>query len=123
MRSHFLRREVHGARVWPSVYYFFKKLEAMPAYNTDAISQQTRADIAAFLLKQNGYQGYCLAECAPGPLDVKCLQCMCGDNYPSAFNCYDPYNTCSGLNLPYCKQLDAGAFDGFPPPNDAGACD
>ena len=66
---------------------------------------------------------YCLAECAPGPLEPKCLQCMCGDNYPSSFNCYNPYNACSGLNLEYCKQLDAGSFDGFPPPNDAGACD
>ena len=66
---------------------------------------------------------YCLAECAPGPLDPKCLQCMCGDNYPKAFNCYVPYNACSGLNLPYCGQLEAGAFDGFPAPNDAGACD
>ena len=66
---------------------------------------------------------YCLAECAPGPLEPKCLQCMCGDNYPSSMNCYNPYNACSGLNLKYCEQLDAGTFDGFPPPNDAGACD
>lgn len=51
----FLQRESGGVRVWPSVYYFFKKLEAMPAYDTDAISQQTRADIAAYILKQNRY--------------------------------------------------------------------
>lgn len=51
----FLRRESGGVRVWPSVYYFFKKLEAMPAYDTAAISQQTRADIAAYILKQNHY--------------------------------------------------------------------
>jgi len=51
----FLQRESGGVRVWPSVYYFFKKLEAMPAYDTTAISQQTRADIAAYILKQNNY--------------------------------------------------------------------
>ena len=51
----FLQRESSGVRVWPSVYYFFKKLEAMPAYDTAAISQQTRADIAAYILKQNHY--------------------------------------------------------------------
>ena len=70
---------------------------------------------------------YCIAECAPGPLDVKCLRCMCGDNYtmehPEGYNCYNPYNACSGLDLKYCNQLDAGVFDGFPPPTDAGACD
>lgn len=66
---------------------------------------------------------YCLAECAPGPLEVKCLVCMCGSNYPENHNCYDPYNKCTGLNFTYCQQLDAGTFDGFPPPNDAGACD
>ncbi len=51
----FLQRESGGVRVWPSVYYFFKKLEAMPAYDTTAISQQTRADIAAYILKANNY--------------------------------------------------------------------
>jgi mono/diheme cytochrome c family protein len=51
----FLQRESGGVRVWPTVYYFFKKLEAMPAYDTAAISQQSRADIAAYILKQNGY--------------------------------------------------------------------
>jgi len=66
---------------------------------------------------------YCLAECAPGPLDVKCLTCMCGNNYPNNHNCYDPYNKCTGLNFTYCQQLDAGTFDGFPAPNDAGLCD
>ncbi len=51
----FLQKESGGVRVWPSVYYFFKKLEAMPAYDTTAISQQIRADIGAYILKQNKY--------------------------------------------------------------------
>jgi hypothetical protein len=66
---------------------------------------------------------YCLAECAPGPLETKCLVCMCGNNYPDNHSCYDPYNKCSGLGFTYCQQLDAGTFDGFPAPTDAGLCD
>ena len=62
----------------------------------------------------------CLSDCINGPLDVKCLNCMCGDNYPDNVNCYDPLNKCSALALPYCQQWDAGTFDSFPTPPDAG---
>ena len=60
----------------------------------------------------------CLSDCLNGPLDPKCLNCMCGDNFPDNVNCYKPHNVCSGLDLQYCKQWDAGTYDGFPPPDD-----
>jgi len=65
----------------------------------------------------------CLSDCLNGPLDPRCLNCMCGDNFPDKVNCYDPHNVCSGLNLTYCKQWDAGTFDGFPPPEDVKCSD
>ncbi|MEO7095900.1 MAG: hypothetical protein ABI175_21750 [Polyangiales bacterium] len=72
-------------------------------------------------------RAYCLGDCASGPSTAKCLTCMCKEHVPDGgtvgTNCYDPFNTCSGLATDYCKQLDAGTFDGFPPPNDGGACE
>ena len=69
----------------------------------------------------------CLGACAPGPSTAKCLDCMCGHNYPdgggAGINCYDPFNACSGLATDYCQQMEAGTFDGFTPPNDGGACE
>lgn len=73
---------------------------------------------------------YCLAQCVNGPLDLKCLNCMCGNNFlvddagkGTSMNCYAPFNACTGLGLTYCEQYDAGKFDAFPPPEDAGACE
>ena len=72
-------------------------------------------------------RAHCLGECAPGPSTAKCLDCMCGHNISDGggpgVNCYDPFNTCSGLDTQYCKQIDAGTFDGFDPPTDGGACE
>lgn len=64
----------------------------------------------------------CLAKCVGGPLDLQCLDCMCGNNYPNAVNCYAPFNDCTGLGVTYCQAYEAGTFDGFPPPDDAGPC-
>lgn len=73
---------------------------------------------------------YCIGPCAPDPTGLKCLNCMCGNNFvstdgapPTPVNCYVPFNQCTGLGLTYCEQYEAGTFDAFPPPQDAGACD
>jgi len=51
--GHFLERIVNGKRVYPSAFYLYSKLESMPAFDTNAISAQTRADIAAYIMKMN----------------------------------------------------------------------
>ena len=43
-----------GRRLYPTVYYLFRALEAMPDL-TDSISHETRADILAYLLETNGF--------------------------------------------------------------------
>ena len=54
--GHYLRgRNTHGKALYPTVYHLFSKLETMPAFDTTAISAQTRADIAAYLLEANGF--------------------------------------------------------------------
>ena len=50
----FTERVYHGRMLYPSVFYLFKKLDSMPAFNTKAISPQTKADIVAYLLESNG---------------------------------------------------------------------
>ena len=50
----FLERVYHGKLLYPSVYYLFKKLDSMPAFNTKAISPKSKADIVAYLLEANG---------------------------------------------------------------------
>jgi hypothetical protein len=66
---------------------------------------------------------YCVAPCVAGPLDLHCLDCMCGGNFPAQMNCYVPFNACSGLGITYCEAREAGTFDGFPPPEDGGPCE
>ena len=52
--GHFIERVVDGKVVYPSVFYLYSKLESMPAFDTNAISPQTRADITAYILQANG---------------------------------------------------------------------
>jgi hypothetical protein len=66
---------------------------------------------------------YCIAPCVAGPLDLHCLDCMCGGNFPAQMNCYAPFNACSGLGITYCEEREAGTFDTFPPPEDGGPCE
>jgi mono/diheme cytochrome c family protein len=51
----FLQRVYYGHQLYPSVFYLFSKLESMPAFDTESISANTRADIIAHILKANGY--------------------------------------------------------------------
>ena len=44
----------NGRRIFTTVYYLFRELEAMPA-EPDSISPQVRTDILAYLLRQNGF--------------------------------------------------------------------
>jgi hypothetical protein len=78
---------------------------------------QCHADLVACARK------YCVAPCVAGPLDVHCLDCMCGGNFPAQMNCYAPFNVCSGLGVTFCESREAGTFDGFPPPEDGGPCE
>lgn len=50
----FVERVYHGKLLYPSVFYLFKKLDSMPAFNTNAIPPQTKADIVAYILEANG---------------------------------------------------------------------
>ena len=54
LAGHFVERVVDGKMVYPSVFYLYSKLESMPAFDTNAISPQMRADITAYILQQNG---------------------------------------------------------------------
>ena len=49
----FVERVYHGHVLYPTVYHLYRKLESMPAFNTNAISPQTRADILAHILENN----------------------------------------------------------------------
>jgi mono/diheme cytochrome c family protein len=51
----FLDRIYLGQPVYPSVFYLYEKMQAMPAFNTQSITQQMRADIIAHILKQNDF--------------------------------------------------------------------
>src|SRR5207248_435870 len=51
----FLNRIYHGGAVFPSVYYLFDKTRNMPAFDTKSITADTRADIIAYILKQNEF--------------------------------------------------------------------
>ena len=52
--GHFIERVVDGQMVYPSVFYLYSKIESMPAFDTNAITPQTRADITAYILQANG---------------------------------------------------------------------
>ncbi len=53
--GHFLERVVNGKRVYPNVLFLYSKLLSMPAFNTRAITEQQRVDIAAYILQANDY--------------------------------------------------------------------
>ena len=53
--GHFLERIVNDKRVYPSVYVLYSKFQSMPATDTRLITNQNRADIAAYILQANGY--------------------------------------------------------------------
>lgn len=44
----------NGRRIFTSVYFLYRELESMPAVTT-SITPQTRTDILAYMLKQNGF--------------------------------------------------------------------
>lgn len=50
----YLQRADGGIARYPSVYYLFRRLEAMPPNDVDSVAPQQKADILAFLLQQNG---------------------------------------------------------------------
>ena len=49
----FIERVYHGHVLYPTVYHLFSKLQSMPAFNTNSISEQVRADITAYILENN----------------------------------------------------------------------
>jgi mono/diheme cytochrome c family protein len=42
-------------RLYPSVYYLFTRLAQMPPSDTGSVSQQSKADIVAYILRANGF--------------------------------------------------------------------
>jgi mono/diheme cytochrome c family protein len=52
--GHFIERVVDGKVVYPTVLALYSKLLSMPAFNTKAITEQQRVDIAAYILQANG---------------------------------------------------------------------
>lgn len=60
-------------RKYPSMYHLFRRIrDTMPAGNPSAVSQSTKIDIIAFLLKAGGFP----AGPSPIPLDVAALKHM-----------------------------------------------
>lgn len=70
--GHFLERVVNGKRVYPNVLMLYSKLLSMPAFNTHAVTEQQRVDIAAFILQANGYP----AGAAEIPVDADAMRVM-----------------------------------------------
>jgi S-disulfanyl-L-cysteine oxidoreductase SoxD len=52
--GHFVERVYHGHVLYPTVYHLYSKMQSMPAFDTKAISEQTRADILSYILQNNG---------------------------------------------------------------------
>src|SRR5579862_6400570 len=48
--------------LYPSVYYYWKRMESEPGDNTDRVSQTDKLDILTYLLQQNGFP--------PGPKEL-----------------------------------------------------
>lgn len=51
----FLQRTWYGRELYPSAYYLYSKMQAMPAYDTHSVTQGMRADIIAHIMKANGF--------------------------------------------------------------------
>jgi mono/diheme cytochrome c family protein len=50
----FLTRVVNDKVVYPNVLALYSKLTSMPAFNTHAISEQERVDVATYIMQMNG---------------------------------------------------------------------
>ncbi len=55
LASPFLGRVYHGKMLYPTVYHLYIKLQSMPAFGTESITNHTRADIIAHILERNGF--------------------------------------------------------------------
>ncbi len=55
LASPYLGRVYHGKMIYPTVYHLYIKLQTMPAFGNESISQNTRADIIAHILDRNGF--------------------------------------------------------------------
>jgi mono/diheme cytochrome c family protein len=52
--TRFASKRYNGRPLYPSVYYIWRKLEEMPADNTERVPNAEKLDILAYLLQQNG---------------------------------------------------------------------
>ncbi len=53
--GNYLKRVFEGHPDYPSVYYLFNRIrESMPAFGADTVGLDTKTDIVAFLLQENG---------------------------------------------------------------------
>ena len=83
----FIERVYHDQVLYPTVYHLFSKLESMPAFNTKAISAQTRADIVAYILENNDLPSGA-EELIPDPARMKSM--LLGERgFDSLFNGQD----------------------------------
>ena len=51
----FLGRIYYGKMLYPTVYHLYTKMQSMPAFGNESISNNTRADIIAHILERNGF--------------------------------------------------------------------
>ncbi|MEQ1898418.1 MAG: c-type cytochrome [Vicinamibacterales bacterium] len=51
----YLGRVFHGKMIYPTVYHLYTKLQSMPAFGSESITNDTRADIIAHILERNGF--------------------------------------------------------------------
>jgi S-disulfanyl-L-cysteine oxidoreductase SoxD len=51
----FLGRVYYGKMIYPTVYHLYTKMQSMPGFGNESISQNTRADIIAHILERNGF--------------------------------------------------------------------
>ncbi len=51
----FLGRVYYGKMLYPTVYHLYTKLQSMPAFGNESITNNTRADIIAHILERNGF--------------------------------------------------------------------
>jgi S-disulfanyl-L-cysteine oxidoreductase SoxD len=58
----YIQKQTDGNPRYPSAYYLFKRMEYMPPNDVESVTPQQRADILAYVLRQNGL--------APGPSEL-----------------------------------------------------
>jgi mono/diheme cytochrome c family protein len=101
----YLKTTFSGRPIFPSVYFFYRRMEGQPATDVASISMQQRTDIAAYLLRTNGLPAG--SRELPPNLDAMRGMFLNEDGFEPLFNGYD-FTGLKFLLGPNCRPAPAG---------------